>query len=135
MPALIKSEMPAGLTDELEKILPRLKFKYRQEFKDGGRVDLPSQDELPIEQPIETVSAPPEAPAPTVDEPPAPPESPQPEPLNSAQQSADATLALQKQIDELKKSEAIQREQAAIVQQSQPVTREQKLHCGGRWNE
>ena len=76
MKALINSEMSADLTDELEEILPRLKFKYRQEFKDGGRVDLPSQDELPIEQPIETVSAPPEAPVPTVDEPPAPPESP-----------------------------------------------------------
>ena len=108
--------MSADLTDELEEILPRLKFKYRQEFKDGGRVDLPSQNELPIEEPNETVSAPPEAPAPTLDEPPALPESPQPEPLNSAQQGADATLALQKQIDELKKSEEVQRQQAAIVQ-------------------
>ena len=127
MKALIKSEMSADLTDQLEEILPRLKFKYRQEFKDAGRLDLPGQDELPFEQPIETVSAPPEAPAPTVDEPPAPPEQPQAEPLNSAQQAADAALALQRQIDELKKSEAMQREQAAVLQQPQPVTREQKL--------
>lgn len=120
MKALIKSEMSADLTDELEEILPRLKLKYRQEFKDGGR-DLPNQDELPIEQPIETVSVPPEAPAPTVDEPPAPleapavavettPDQPQPETKD------EAALALQRQIEELKRSEEIQRQQAAIVQ-------------------
>ena len=46
--------------------MARTKTRYRQ-FKDGGRVDLSGQAELPIEppleQPVEAVSAPPEAPA------------------------------------------------------------------------
>ena len=94
-----------------------LKSKYRQAFKDGGRVDQPGQSELLIEQPVESAS--PEAPAPTVEEPTAPqPEQPQQD---------DATAALQRQIEELRQSEQVQRQQAAIVQQPQPVTREQKL--------
>ena len=88
----------------------RVKSKYQ--FKDGGRI---SPDELPIEPSIEhpTESAPPEAPT----EPPAPP----PEPSN------DAAQALQRQIDELTKSEALRRQQQAVMQQPQPPTREQKL--------
>ena len=75
--------------------MARTKTRYRQ-FRDGGRVDpeteLPS--EPPTEQPIEAVSAPPEAPAPA--EPPTPP--PQPE-----QPQNDATKALHRQIEALKK--------------------------------
>jgi hypothetical protein len=36
-------------------------------------------------------------------------------------------LALQRQIEELKRSEEIQRQRAAVLQQPQPVSREQKL--------
>ena len=90
----------------------RVKSKYRQAFKDGGRVDGELPVEPPIEQPIE--SAPPEAPT----EPPAP----QPEPSN------DAALALQRQIEELRKSEEIQRQQAAHpAMPQQPTSREARL--------
>jgi hypothetical protein len=94
----------------------RTKTKYRQAFKEGGRVVLPGQAELPTEQPTEAVSAPPEAPAPA--EPPAPPPQ-QEQPQN------DATEALHRQIEALKKSEQVQRQQAAMPQE--PMSREQRL--------
>ena len=68
--------------------------------------------EPPTEQPIE--SAPPEAPA--VETTPEQPEN-----------RDEAALALQRQIEELKRSEEMQRQQQAVLQQPQPVTREQKL--------
>ena len=49
-----------------------------------------------------------------------------------AQQAADASLALKRQIDELKKSEDMQRQQAELLQQPQPPTREQKLQLWKR---
>jgi hypothetical protein len=83
----------------------RLKTKYRQAFKDGGRVDLPGQAEMPIE-PAEAVAAEP-PPAPSHD---------------------DATLALQKQIEGLRRSEEFHRQQAAQAAMSPPqMTREQRL--------
>jgi hypothetical protein len=82
----------------------RLKSKYRQAFRDGGRVDLSDAPvDPPIEQPAETVSVPPEAPSPAVDNPP-PPEQLEP-PQN------DATAALRAQIENLKRSEQIQHQQ------------------------
>ena len=80
------------------------------------RVDLPGQAELPTEQPTEAVSAPPEAPAPA--EPPAPP------PQQNSRRTI-ATEALHRQIEALKKSEQVQRQQAAMPQQ--PMSREQRL--------
>jgi hypothetical protein len=93
----------------------RTKSRYR-EFKDGGRVD----GELPIEPPTEqpSESAPPEAPTVAVE---TTPEQPQPETRD------EAALALQRQIEELKRSEEMQRQQTALMQQPEPVTREQKL--------
>jgi len=88
----------------------RLKSRYRKEFKDGGRVDLSdAPDAPPVEQPTETVSAPPEAPA--------APEAPAP-------RQDDATLALKREIERLRQSEQVQRQQA---QPQQPMTREQRL--------
>ena len=75
----------------------RLKSKYRQAFRDGGRVD-----ELPVEPPVEPVSAAPEVPA---DEPQA--EPPQPAPPASD----DATTALRAQIDGLRQSESLRQQQ------------------------
>ena len=101
--------------------MARTKTRYR-EFGDGGRVD---QAELPIDQPterpVESVSAAPEAPA--VDSQPEPPAQaePQPEP----QQQNDATLALKRQIENLRQSEKAQRQQAAMP--AQPMSREQRL--------
>ena len=101
--------------------MARTKTRYR-EFGDGGRVD---QAELPIDQPterpVEFVSAAPEAPA--VDSQPEPPAQaePQPEP----QQQNDATLALKRQIENLRQSEKAQRQQAAMP--AQPMSREQRL--------
>ena len=90
----------------------RLKSKYRQAFKDGGRVD----GEIPVEPPTEqpTESAPPEAVA--VEKTPEQPET-----------KDETALALQGQIEELKRSEELQRQQTAVMQQPQPVTREQKI--------
>jgi hypothetical protein len=102
----------------------RLKSKYRQRYRDGGRVDLAGQAELPTEQPTEqpTEAAPPEAPpAPAVDSQPETPAPPQPE----QPQRDDATVALQKQIESLKHSEQVQRQRAAMPQQ--PMSREQRL--------
>ena len=97
--------------------MARLKSKYR-EYRDGGRVDQPGQDELPIE--------PTEAPAPEVPAA-APPVDRQPEPpAESPPQHDDATLALKKQIEGLRQSEQMNRQQAAMPQQ-QPMTREAKL--------
>ena len=73
----------------------RTKSKYRQAFKDGGRVDQPGQSELPIEQPVESVPS--EAPVIAVEE---TPEPPQPEAKD------EAALALQRQLEELRRSEA-----------------------------
>jgi hypothetical protein len=108
----------------------RTKSKYRQQyrqFKDGGRVDLSGQTELPVEPPIdhptETVSAAP--PAPAVDSQPEPP-APQPE---QARQD-DATLALKKQIDGLRQSAELQRQQAAqAAMPPQAISREQRLEA------
>jgi hypothetical protein len=98
----------------------RVKSKYRQQYRDGGRVDLPG--EQPTEQPIE--SAPPEAPPAeaTVEQPPQQPVEPQPE----LPQQDGATLALKKQIESLRQSEQLQRQQAAMPQQ-EPLSREQRL--------
>jgi hypothetical protein len=97
----------------------RTKTKYR-EYRDGGRVNLPGQQELPIEKP-EAASAAIEAPAPVAVE--NSPEQTQPQPEAKLD---DAALVLQKQLDGLRKSEEIQRQQAAQALQP-PVTREQKL--------
>jgi hypothetical protein len=89
----------------------RLKSKYRQQYRDGGRVD--PQTELPIEPPteqIEAVSAPPEAPP--VDEPPAP--SPQPEPPQD-----DATAALRRQIEALSQAQTMGQQAATANERRQ----------------
>ena len=75
----------------------RLKSKYRQAFRDGGKVD-----ELPLEPPVAPISAAPEVPA---DHPPA--EPPQPAPPASD----DATAALRAQIDGLRQSESLRQQQ------------------------
>jgi hypothetical protein len=100
-----------------------LKTRYRKRYRDGGRVDLAGQAELPTEQPTghPTEAAPPEAPPAPPDNAPEPPAPPQPEPQP---QHDDAALALQKQIANLKKSEQLQRQRAAMPQQP---AREQKL--------
>lgn len=104
----------------------RVKSKYRQQFRDGGRVD---QAELPVEpiaQPVE--SAAPEAPPAeaTVEQPPAPPQAP-PQPEQPPQQD-DATLALKQQIESLRQSEQARRQQAAQVALPQePMSREERL--------
>ena len=98
----------------------RTKSKYR--FKDGGRVA--GQDELPIEQPVEQVSAPPEtSPAPPVDEPPG---ASQPEPPQD-----DATAALRAQIDGLRRSEAFQQQQQ---QQMHDASMRPKVGAIHGWN-
>ena len=103
--------------------MARTKTRYRQ-FKDGGRVDLSGQAELPIEppleQPVEAVSAPPEAPA--VDETPA---SPQPEPEQPKQD--DATLALRRQIESLRQSEQMRQQAAQAGMPQKPLSREARL--------
>jgi hypothetical protein len=81
----------------------RTKTKYRQAFKDGGRVD-----DLKVD-------AAPETPAPDV--PPLPAELPA---AQEPQRQDDATLALRRQIESLRQSEQVQR-------QPQPMTREQRL--------
>jgi hypothetical protein len=91
----------------------RTKSKYRKQYRDGGRVD-----QLASEQPPEAVSAAPEAPAPA--ESPTPPQAKQP-----PQDDDSATLALKRQIESLRQSEHIQRQQAAMPQE--PMTREARL--------
>ena len=92
----------------------RTKTKYR-EYRDGGRINSDGQEELPIEQPVEAVSAVPEAPAAITEE--KPPEQTQtPEPAAEAKPD-DAALMLQRQLGEFRKSEELQRQQATANQQ------------------
>src|SRR5690349_17562524 len=79
--------------------MARLKTKYRQKFRDGGRVD-PS-----IEQPIE-----PQA----IDAPADMPVAAEPAPPQPVAPPSDATNALRDQIESLKQSEALQRQQQSI---------------------
>src|SRR5262245_22298980 len=94
----------------------RLKSKYRRAFRDGGRVDLPGQTQLPRPIEPESPATPqPEPPQPQAAEKPAEPpqqsEQP-PQPQAPPQPSEDsASIALQRQIESLRRSEQIQRQQ------------------------
>lgn len=95
----------------------RTKTAYRPIKSEDISEDIPAEKELPVS----VVSAPPEGPAVAVAV-----EKPQAEPQAKVD---EPSLALSKQLDELKRSEELQRQRATHIGASQqPVTREQKLH-------
>jgi hypothetical protein len=116
----------------------RTKTKYRQPqaFKDGGRVET----ELPVEPPTK---------AEPVDTPQMPVASdPPPAPTPAPTTPPEAMTALQRQIDELRKSEEIQKQQAAPQQaaadihnrriswvQNNPLAQQHYDRLGGFHNE
>jgi hypothetical protein len=77
----------------------RTKTRYRQGFKDGGKVEMPAKPE-----PIAATEMPPPAP-PAVEQP------PPPQPDLAKPPEDDATVALRRQIESLQKSEHLHRQQ------------------------